>query len=192
MSQLVLTPENQIQRLNALLNYATSLQQLGLSQLTWQPHPKSWNTLQVLEHLSIAYSLYHDKINHALVASSDAESVVWQYHPGFWNRFIIQGQRPKNGKRPFKMKTLKKFEPTQSNAIVQKDVGTVFKRFFDAHESLKESILASRGKLMDHKKFSSAIGPIVRFHLPEAFEFLICHAERHKVQIESILAAQTG
>ena len=90
------------------------------------------------------------------------------------------------------MKTLKKFEPTPSNAIVQLDIAKIFKNFFDAHESLKESILASREKLMDHKKFSSAIGPIVRFHLPEAFEFLICHAERHKVQIEGILAAQTG
>ena len=189
MAQLVLTPENQIQRLNALLNYAVSLKELTLSQLTYQPSSKSWNVLQVLEHLSIAYSLYHDKIKDALTASSNAESSVWQYQPGFWNRFVIQGQRPKNGKRPFKMKTLKKFEPTPSNAIEQMDVVTVFKNFFDAHESLKESILASRTQQMDHKKFSSAIGPIVQFHLPEAFEFLICHAERHQVQIEGILAS---
>lgn len=192
MAQLVLTPENQIQRLNALLNFAASLKELTLSQLTYQPSPKSWNVLQVLEHLSIAYSLYHDKINGALAASSNSESSVWEYRPGFWNRFIIRGQRPKNGKRPFKMKTLKKFEPILSNSSIRKGGATVFKNFFDAHESLKESILESREKLADHKKFSSAIGPIVRFHLPEAFEFLICHAERHKVQIEGILAAQKG
>lgn len=90
------------------------------------------------------------------------------------------------------MKTLKKFEPTISSSRTQKDMDTVFQDFFDTHESLKESILASREKHMDHKKFSSAIGPIVRFRLPEAFEFLICHAERHKVQIEGILLAQKG
>ena len=192
MSQLVLTPENQIQRLNTLLNDMGSLKELHLSQLTHQPHPKSWSVLQVLEHLTIAHGLYYNKIANALETSSDNPTSVWEYRPRFWNRFVIQGQRPKNGKRPFKMKTLKKFEPTVTALVTQEDTDTVFKDFFNAHETLKESILASRTKIMDHQRFSSAIGPIVRFHLPEAFEFLICHMERHQVQLEGILATQNG
>jgi hypothetical protein len=191
MAKLLLTPENQIQRLNKLLHFVASLKDTTLSELTQRPHEKAWNALEVLEHLSIAYSLYHSKIEKALRESPDSQKTVWEYRPGFWNRFVIEGQRPKGAKRSFKIKTLKKFEPLLPQKITQKDVDAVFERFQMSHNKLKEFILESRTKKMKHKRFTSAIGPIISFHLPEAFEFLICHAERHKVQIEEILASQT-
>lgn len=191
MAKLLLTPENQIQRLNQLLNFVVSLIDSELPELTQRPNDKSWNVLEVLEHLSIAYSMYETKIKKALQEVPDSEGTVWEYQPGFWNRFVIEGQRPKGTKRPFKIKTLKKFEPLLSENITLQGVDAVFERFQKAYGQLKQSILESRTKRMTHKRFSSAIGPIISFHLPEAFEFLICHAERHKVQIEEILASQT-
>lgn len=44
---------------------------------------------------------------------------------------------------------------------------------------------------MSHSKINSALGPIVKFYLPEAFEFLIGHDERHLVQITEIQALIT-
>lgn len=191
MAKLLLTPENQIQRLNQLLNFVDSLKTLELNNLTERPHEKAWHVLEVLEHLSIAYSLYTDKISTILKELEDSSGEPWEYHPGFWNRFVIEGQRPKGTKRPFKIKTLKKFEPLLSKQPNQKEASTVFKGFFEAYNSLKQSILQSRTKKIAHKKITSAIGPIVKFHLPEVFEFLICHAERHKIQIDEIMAAQS-
>jgi hypothetical protein len=192
MAKLLLTPENQIQRLNQLFSFVTSLEELSLAELTQRPNEKSWNVLEVVEHLSIAYSMYKTKIEKAMQQTPDAMGTVWEYRPGFWNQFVIDGQRPKGTKRSFKIKTLKKFEPLLAKEITQEEANTVFDRFQQTHEELKGSILESRTKKMKHKRFASAIGPIISFHLPEAFEFLICHAERHKVQLEEILASQKG
>ena len=89
------------------------------------------------------------------------------------------------------MKTLKRFEPQLPEKLTQRDVEAVFEKFDKSYGELKKSVLASRTKQMNHQRISSAIGPIVKFHLPEAFEFLICHAERHKVQMDEILASTT-
>lgn len=190
MAKLLLTPENQIQRLNQLLNFVASLKDFELPELTQRPNDKSWNVLEVLEHLSIAYSMYETKIEKALQEVPHSEGTVWEYQPGFWNRFVIEGQRPKGTKRPFKIKTLKKFEPLLPETVTREGENAIFERFYKSHNQLKQSILESRTKKMKHKRFSSAIGPIISFHLPEAFEFLICHAERHKVQIDEILVSQ--
>ena len=191
MAKLVLTPENQIQRLNQLLNFVESLQKLPLPELTKRPNETSWNVLEVLEHLRISYALYEDKIDRAMKQLSKNQDDSWEYKPNFWIRFVLDGQRPKGNKRPFKIKTLKKFEPLLTEPLNQEVANQVFEAFFQAYNDLKESVLKSRTKLIKHKKLTSAIGPIIKFHLPEAFEFLICHAERHKVQIDEILATNS-
>ncbi|NKI31348.1 DinB family protein [Croceivirga thetidis] len=189
MAKLLLTPENQIQRLNQLLNFVDDLKTIGVERLKNRPNEKSWNTIEVLEHLNIAYSLYADNIHSTLEKLKDDNNGPWEYKPGFWNRFVIEGQRPKGSKRPFKMKTLKKFEPLLPNSLNEATIEEVFNRFKNAHNQLKSFIVESRTKRIEHKKITSAIGPIVKFHLPEAFEFLICHAERHKIQIDEILGS---
>ena len=189
MASLLLSPENQIQRLNVILNKVESLEKLSLEQLTNAPD-KSWNVLEVLEHLSIAYSFYHSKIKTALDEVAGSSSGSWSFKTRWWQRFVIEGQRPKNGKRPYKMKTLNRFEPIlQTEGLNSERAELVFERFSTSYGSLKSSVLESRNKRMKHKTFTSAIGPIVRFYLPEVFEFLICHAERHMVQIDNILSS---
>lgn len=191
MAKLLLTPENQIQRLNQLLNHVESLKSLELKKLTKRPNEKAWNTLEVLEHLRISHSLYKDKIENVMSQLTESNEVPWEYRPNLWNRFVIEGQRPKGTKRPYKMKTLKKFEPLLEQQPTSSDANTVFNEFFEAYTNLKQAILQSRTKKITHKKITSAIGPVVKFHLPEAFEFLLCHAERHKVQMDEILASHT-
>ena len=97
-------------------------------------------------------------------------------------------QRPKNGKRKWKMKTLKRFEPVLEVSTLDQDkVNAIFEDFLSLHVHLKDAILQSRGKDVRGIKITSAIGPIVNFYLPEAFEFLLCHLERHMVQIDGVL-----
>lgn len=81
MAKLLVTPENQIQRLNTILNRVEALQALPFSQLSTPPNPKSWNVLEVLEHLTIAYSSYQTKIENALLEVADSHSGAWQYQP---------------------------------------------------------------------------------------------------------------
>ncbi|MDT0606394.1 hypothetical protein [Croceitalea rosinachiae] len=191
MANLLLTPENQIQRLNLILSKVENLQKLPLNHLIDAPY-KSWNTLEVLEHLSIAFSFYDSKIEHALNELKGEASEPWSFKARWWQKFVIEGQRPKNGKRPFKIKTLKRFEPLlQKEQLTSESTKIIFNRFLTSYDSLKSNVLKSRNRHMKHKTFNSAIGPIVSFYLPEAFEFLICHAERHMVQIDKILTSPT-
>ena len=191
MAKLILTPEHQIQRLNVIINRVEELQKLSLESLTTAPNYKAWSILEVLEHLHIAYSLYQAKIENVLASVSKTGVVSWKFKARPWQRFVIEGQRPKGKKRPFKMKTLRRFEPLLSRkGLSKEEVDRVFERFFDSYTKLRTSIVESRGKSMGHKTISSAIGSLVRFYLPEAFEFLVCHAERHIVQIDEILSSQ--
>jgi len=192
MNKPMLTPENQIQRLNQLLHFVESLKKVEPHLLIKQPNKKTWNILEVLEHLSISYSFYQNKIEKSLNEANESDESVWKCSPNFWNRFIIEGQRPKGTKRPYKIKTLKKFKPLLEEGQVENSVDAVFERFFSSYQELKQYIVISRTKNLSKIRISSAIGSIVMFRLPEAFEFLICHAERHRVQIEEILTNQTG
>ena len=188
MASLILTPENQIQRLNGILAQVEELKEFDPDRLTKAPDPKSWNVLEVLEHLSISYSLYVPKIEEALSKSPVLTEAPSGFKARRWQKIVIEGQRPKDGKRKWKIKTLKRFEPMLGESdMTPEKIESLFVRFFELHDHLKKSILESRSKDVTQITFSSAIGNIVRFYLPESFEFLICHMERHRVQIDEIL-----
>ena len=111
MTKLLLTPENQIQRLNHFLNYVEDVKRESYDVLSFRPNSTSWNVLEVLEHLRISHSLYKSNIDIALKELTQNSEVPWQYRPSLWTRLVLKGQRPKGNKRPFKIKTLKRFEP---------------------------------------------------------------------------------
>ncbi|WP_422858090.1 hypothetical protein ACOKFD_11655 [Flagellimonas sp. S174] len=188
MASLILTSENQIQRLNGILSKVESISKLDVEKLITAPRPKSWNVVEVIEHLNMAYRIYVPKIDNALSQSPDVQKETEGFKARGWQKFVIQGQLSKDGKRKMKMKTLKRFTPIFEAAdLTQEKINEVFTNFFELNNHLKQAILSSRSKDVSKKKFSSAIGPIVNFYLPEAFEFLLCHMERHMVQIDEIL-----
>ncbi|WP_435623907.1 hypothetical protein [Flagellimonas sp.] len=188
MASLILTPENQIQRLNGILTKVESISKLDIEELITAPRPKSWNVVEVIEHLNMAYRIYVPKVENALSESPDVQKETEGFKARGWQKFVIQGQLSKDGKRKMKMKTLKRFTPIfNTTDLTQEKIDAVFADFFELNNHLKQAILSSRSKDVSKKKFSSAIGPIVNFYLPEAFEFLLCHMERHMVQIDEIL-----
>ncbi|PWL39989.1 hypothetical protein DKG77_03940 [Flagellimonas aquimarina] len=188
MASLQITSENQIQRLNGILNHVKTIQALDISQLLATPNSKSWNVVEVIAHLNISYNLYAEKIDAALdkLPNTNSDSKEFKARP--WQKFVIEGQRPKEGIRKWKMKTLKRFEPLLSHEDLNREkIDAIFTEFFILHDHLKQSIIKSRSKEVSKAKITSAIGPLVRFYLPEAFEFLLSHMERHMVQIDEIL-----
>lgn len=188
MAALIISPENQIQRLNLIMNKVGELRQLDRKALTMSPSPKAWSVMEIIAHLNISYGNYREKIDKALAQSPAAhhESETFRARP--WQKWVINGQKPKGNVRPWKMKTFKKFEPKFAKGnLDDSKIEQVFASFEELHRHLKQSILASRHKQVDKLKVSSAIGPIVTFYLPECFEFIISHAERHIVQIQEVL-----
>ncbi|GAB5474590.1 MAG: hypothetical protein Mars2KO_26890 [Maribacter sp.] len=188
MAKLVITPENQIQRLNSILNTVENLASLPTNQLVYRPRPKSWSVIEIIEHLSVAYDIYVDKIDSALEKLPEKAGDDTSFTPNWWQRFIINGVKPKGGQRKLKIKTLKKFEPLlQLETLDEATIVPVFERFKKLQLHLKNAILVTRFKEVKAIKINSGIGPIVKFYLPESFEFLIAHMERHMLQIEEVL-----
>ena len=72
MASLLITSENQIQRLNQIVNKVKGLQALDASQLNTAPHSKSWNVVEVVEHLNIAYGIYMPKLDEAFSKNAHA------------------------------------------------------------------------------------------------------------------------
>ena len=189
MASLMLTPENQIQRLNTILSKVNALRKLDGKALTVRPNPKSWSIVEIVTHLNIAYLHYNDRVADLLQKLPNRANGYVSFKTRPWQRFVINGTRPKGEQRKWKMKTLKKFEPLlEMNSLNQKGIDEIFQKFETLHLHLKNSILESRTKEVTYIKIDSAIGPIVKFYLPECFEFLLVHLERHMVQIDDLIA----
>lgn len=191
MASLVLTPERQIQRLNLIVNKVKELQGLDEWSLTTPPTAESWCIIEVLEHLNIAYGHYRNKYDAVLPKMPYLPKERNVFKTRRWQKMVIETQRPKGTQRKWKMKTMKRFEPLLEPKTLDKEkIEWVFQQFFELNGHLKESILESRSKDVTKIKIPSAIGPIVQFYLPESFEFLLAHLERHMVQIDEIIEQQ--
>ena len=111
MAKLSLTPENQIQRLNIVLNNVKSLQELDADVLTNVSIPDTWSIIEVLSHLNIAYGHYQNKFNEVIPRMTNLNEEQKPFRTRPWQKMIIEMQRPKGTQRKWKMKTMKRFEP---------------------------------------------------------------------------------
>lgn len=188
MANLVITPENQIQRLNSILNSVEKMKSLDSAQLIFRSNSKSWSVIEIIEHLNIAYEIYVDKIDDTLKALPEKAGEHTPFTSNWWQSFIIKGVKPKDNKRKLKIKTLKKFKPLLELETLDKSaIKAIFDRFDDLQLHLKNAILESRSKDVRKIRINSGIGSIIKFYLPESFEFLISHMERHMVQVDEVL-----
>lgn len=188
MSTLKLVAEDQIQRVNFLINNVKEFQMLTPEALLQKPNSKTWSPFEVLEHMNIAYEIYRPRIDKLIQQLPDLSTSQTVFQAHTFPKLFIHMIKPKREERKWKMKTMKRFEPQIYSPVIKPEgIAEMFERFYDNKAHLKQAILDSRSKKVDQKRIVSAIGPIVKFYLPEAYEFIICHAERHLLQMREIL-----
>jgi len=188
MVNRIITAEDQIQRVNNIIDKIENLQKLDYQLLTQRPHPKQWSAIEIIGHMNSAYLLYESRIDQKLQELPTQTTQEHGFKAGRTSAYFIKAITPQGSKRPMKMKTMKRFEPVFQLEDLDKDsIAGLFQQFFAYQKHLKAAIQACRSKTNKAGKIVSAIGPIVKFHLPEAFEFLIGHEERHLVQIDEAL-----
>lgn len=191
MASLKIVAEDQIQRVNLLINAVKEFQELPAEALIQKPDSKTWSLFEVIEHMNIAYEIYRPRIDKALQNLPDLATLESTFKAHTFPKLFIHMIKPKGEERKWKLKTLKRFEPnTHNSAISDTEITAMFKRFYDNKAHLKKAILDSRSKKVNQLRIVSAIGPIVKFYLPEAFEFIICHAERHVLQMREVQEIQ--
>jgi hypothetical protein len=176
-------PERQIERVKSLRVQLEVYASLSESDFHLKRDAKSWDVAQVMQHMVIAQALYIPKIEEAFKAEDKRKMPEKEYKAQPIAAYLLKRFPPSDGKIRMKMKTMKIFEP-----------GTAKGQHADLEDlrvalaQLQEWIERSQRNAFTRKRFSSAVGNLVRFNIPEALEFILCHNERHFQQIANILA----
>lgn len=181
--------ERQIERIEYLKFKLRELQELNAEILTRRPSSKKWSTIEVIGHMIEAHKVYELKINKALQWKESVVLIKNGFDCSGLISFLIKKFPPQpDGSVRMKMKTTKKFKPVfELNKLNDVDVKEILKEFSQSLVELENWILFYQNNPVSIKKFSSAIGPIVRLNIPEACEFILCHNERHFHQIQQVL-----
>ena len=189
MAKQPIIPEAQLRRIDHLMEQFAEWENLDSETLTRPPRPDAWSVLQVVDHLNIYYAIYRPRIQELLDLLPRTYEPVGCFYPGWLARLSIESQRPtEHDERRWKMKTMSRFEPAAA-AESTIDREPAFAELFADLEHLAGAIKAGRYREVKRRKLVSGLGPLVKFYLPEAFEFLLVHLERHAVQVRETLVS---
>jgi hypothetical protein len=154
------------------------------SVLNWKESEKKWSVLEVIGHLNQVYELYFPNFEHVLGQASPLSSQKSVLRQTTWlGRLSIYSMKPKDRKIRFKMATFKFFEPVLDTTGSNQTLDT----YFANKERFEGLISKSVGLDISGIKVPTALGKRVKFYIPECFEFILSHEERHLVQIDNIL-----
>lgn len=173
--------EKMLQDSNRIKNYIKGdIANLNESILTKKENAKKWSALEVVDHLNKVYDVYLDNfrkvINHADELPGNEPP---QMRRTLLGRLSTYANRPKGKKRRFKMKTFDFFRP----AVAPEQLHGIIETYLQKKETFNDLIKEARTKNLKNVKIPTALGERVKFYVPECFEFLLAHEERHMIQI---------
>ncbi|MEM7160871.1 MAG: DinB family protein [Bacteroidota bacterium] len=180
-----ISTERQFRRIKKLQNALMNLRKCTWEDLQKKTNSKSWSVIEIIDHMIIAQEVYRPKINKAL--NREYDSLQKKTKSKGIPAFLIKRFPPQKDKIRLKMKTSKIFRPHVSNVDLENGDGLNYIDKMDSSlRELNDWCSASEKADLSYK-FNSAIGPIVRFNVMEACEFILCHNERHFQQIKNVL-----
>lgn len=173
--------EKMLQDSNRIKNYIKGdIANLDEETLIKKENEKKWSALEVIEHLNKVYDIYLDNFTREINEARELKEMETSpMRRTVLGRLSIYVNRPKGKKRRFKMKTFDFFTP----AIAPSQLNDIIDAFLQNKETFNELIKLARTKDLRRAKVPTALGEKVKFYIPECFEFLLAHEERHMVQI---------
>lgn len=154
--------------------------------INWKESESVWSILEVVGHLNQVYELYSPNFIKVLDSAPKSVDEVQKKQSTVLGKLSVYSMRPKSGKRKYKMTTFKFFEPVTSAAAPYETI----ERFMNNKDLFNGFIKQARTCDLRGIKMPTALGKSIKFYIPEIFEFLLAHEERHLVQIQEILAKQ--
>lgn len=154
---------------------------LSSEQLNWKLSPNEWSIAEVLAHLNLVNTSYHEVIRHAIQGNSD---MGFTHKLGFLVRLlgdmIYKSVEPTRAK---KIKTFAVWEPTQSDVAAP-----IVSEFVQQQEALKKLIVESKPLLEQDVVIPSPANRYIVYKLHKAIEIIIAHEERHLQQALEVKA----
>jgi len=153
-------------------------------KLGWKANPKQWSAIEVLAHLNKMYNSYLKLLEEALHSSENLKHDQEQRKQSSdFGRQLIDRIRPRGRERLFKSQTIKAFEPDPINGNCTDIIHGFMQNKQHFHQLIKE---AAKKNLND-RQITMPIGENLKLYIPEVFEFLLAHEDRHMIQIEEAL-----
>ncbi|MEQ9466162.1 MAG: DinB family protein [Ekhidna sp.] len=171
--------EQLLQQSNQIKNYIQSeVLPLPDDVLNRKKTEKNWSALEVVDHLNKVYDIYLPLFTQALTGAPElGDYSASKKQSTLLGRLSIYSMRPKGAKRKFKMKTFDFFRPSEHT---KKET---IETFLKNKETYNQLIKQARTKNLTGIKMPTSLGKRVKFYVPECFEFILAHEQRHMVQI---------
>jgi len=173
-----------LQTENILKKAIAEWQLVPHSRFARKPSPEGWSANECLQHLNSYGRYYLPAIEKSLRPSSNVDSPVGQFSPGwlgdYFTRLMLPGQ---DGKLKMKMKSPKDHTPKNIAESHQ-----VISEFIDQQEKLLQLLTTAKKANLNLRKVGISIAPFIKLKLGDVFMFLIAHLVRHTLQAERALA----
>jgi len=175
--------EQLLQRSNGVANLvAGKIRPMKEAQLTWKEKPKKWSLIEVVSHLNKVYDKYLTNFEKAVSAAPNSDGEPEKMQRTLLGKLSVYSMKPKGRKRRFKMKTFDFFQPDETA-----DSNEIIETFLANKEKFNALIREARLRNLKDIKMPTALGEKMKFYVPECFDFVMAHEERHVVQLQGIL-----
>lgn len=157
--------------------------QLAPAQMIWRPMPRVWSIGECLEHLVVTAEEFYQQMRPALAreprmsAGAGAAVVSGSWRPSLAGRLILKALDPV-ARRRVRSPQIFVPSPIPRPALLE--------AFLAGQDELIAMMRAADGLDLTRVRVHSPAGACIRIHLGDAFEMLICHAERHLAQAERV------
>jgi hypothetical protein len=169
-----------------LLNVKSDIAALPIENLIWKEKPSKWSAIEVLSHLNKMYEYYLPRIEAALENAITGDGTCPSYNSDVAQR-LIERLRPQGKKRLFKTQTLSMFEPEAPMDDCKGECQEIIHTFMQNKERFHNLIRLTKSKNVRGLLISTPLVDKLKFSVPEVYEYILSHEDRHMVQIEEIL-----
>lgn len=152
---------------------------LTLEQLNQRPADGGWTALEVLEHVNRYMAIYLPRFERAFNRAPITDYAG--FTPGWMGDKLAKSMLPQDGEVTNKMRTFRSKNP--QGAPLDRSVIDVFRADLDRLCRL----LAFVSKRELEGKVKTTL-PLISIKLGDALRFLVYHTERHRVQLEGVVA----
>ena len=157
---------------------------LETEQLRYRPQPRSWNIIEVFEHINLTNDFYLKQLREKIEQANTASDKL---NRGWFAKWFANGLKPKGQSLGFKMKTFSSIDPLKRQKKGFQLVDhIVFQDLIDSLEQIDQLLEGAKGKKLSALKIQS-LSSLLKFRVYDALDIVVSHTERHLIQAKNIL-----
>ncbi|MEM6524368.1 MAG: DinB family protein [Bacteroidota bacterium] len=162
-----------------LLAFTHEMETLPEELLLARPREDAWSTVECFDHMNKATELYLDQIEEKLELLRPEKG---DYKKTMFAAMFTKKLAPTSeGEIKSKMKTLKVFYPKEGTGK------EAIEQFILNLDRFKLVLARTENKDLRSFKVITALGPILKFYLGDALDFIHAHNRRHAQQIKNTI-----